>query len=126
MTPSSDKLVGLLATPQRLQIVAAVVLGARTPSEVATATGLAQADVVAGVTRLVRGGLISVDGAGFSLDPQVFGRAARAGASTAEPVDFGVSDPKVAAALRRYLVDEGLLGREHGVYWRTGGWVDVL
>jgi hypothetical protein len=29
-------------------------------------------------------------------------------------------------ALRRYLVDEGLLGREHGMYWRTGGWVDVL
>ncbi len=30
------------------------------------------------------------------------------------------------AALRRYLVDEGLLTREAGVYWRTGGWVDVL
>jgi hypothetical protein len=29
------------------------------------------------------------------------------------------------AALRRYLVDEGFLGRENGLYWRTGGWVDV-
>jgi hypothetical protein len=29
------------------------------------------------------------------------------------------------AALRRYLVDEGLLSREAGQYWRTGGWVDV-
>jgi hypothetical protein len=29
------------------------------------------------------------------------------------------------AALRRYLVDEGLLSREAGLYWRTGGWVDV-
>ena len=29
------------------------------------------------------------------------------------------------AALRRYLVDEGLLTREAGVYWRTGGRVDV-
>ncbi len=29
------------------------------------------------------------------------------------------------AALRRYLVDEGLLGREAGEYWRTGGWVDL-
>ncbi|HEV2781410.1 MAG TPA: DUF2087 domain-containing protein [Actinophytocola sp.] len=28
--------------------------------------------------------------------------------------------------LRRYLVDEGLLSRDHGVYWRSGGWVDVL
>ena len=29
------------------------------------------------------------------------------------------------AALRRYLVDEGFLAREAGVYWRTGGRVDV-
>ena len=29
------------------------------------------------------------------------------------------------AAVRRYLVDEGLLTREAGVYWRSGGWVDV-
>jgi biotin operon repressor len=29
------------------------------------------------------------------------------------------------AALRRYLVDGGFLDREQGVYWRTGGRVDV-
>lgn len=29
------------------------------------------------------------------------------------------------AALRRYLVDEGFLDRDHGIYWRTGGTVDV-
>jgi hypothetical protein len=29
------------------------------------------------------------------------------------------------AALRRYLVDEGLLTREAGIYWRSGGYVDV-
>src|SRR3954452_11259613 len=29
------------------------------------------------------------------------------------------------AALRRYLVDEGLLTRESGLYWRSGRWVDV-
>ena len=29
------------------------------------------------------------------------------------------------AALRRYLVDEGLLTRAAGVYWRSGGPVDV-
>lgn len=28
--------------------------------------------------------------------------------------------------VRRYLVDEGLLSRDHGVYWRSGGWVDIL
>jgi hypothetical protein len=29
------------------------------------------------------------------------------------------------AALRRHLVDGGFLSRDHGVYWRTGGRVDV-
>ena len=29
------------------------------------------------------------------------------------------------AALRRYLVDEGLLARDAGTYWRIGGTVDV-
>ena len=29
------------------------------------------------------------------------------------------------AALRRYLVDEGFLTRDHGVYWRSGGTVDL-
>jgi hypothetical protein len=28
-------------------------------------------------------------------------------------------------ALRRYLIDEGFLGRDAGVYWRIGGTVDV-
>lgn len=29
------------------------------------------------------------------------------------------------AALRRYLIDEDLMARDHGLYWRTGGYVDV-
>lgn len=29
------------------------------------------------------------------------------------------------AAIRRYLVDEGFLDRDHGDYWRTGGRVEV-
>jgi hypothetical protein len=28
-------------------------------------------------------------------------------------------------SLRRYLVDEDLMARENGLYWRTGGYVDV-
>lgn len=29
------------------------------------------------------------------------------------------------ASLRRYLVDEGFLDRDHGEYWRAGGRVDI-
>lgn len=28
-------------------------------------------------------------------------------------------------SLRRYLIDEGLMSRENGWYWRTGGPVEV-
>jgi hypothetical protein len=28
-------------------------------------------------------------------------------------------------SLRRYLIDAGLMERENGIYWRTGGYVDV-
>jgi hypothetical protein len=27
--------------------------------------------------------------------------------------------------LRRYLIDAGLMAREDGIYWRTGGYVAV-
>jgi hypothetical protein len=33
--------------------------------------------------------------------------------------------PRDWVSLRRYLIDEGLMSREGGWYWRTGGWVDV-
>jgi hypothetical protein len=29
------------------------------------------------------------------------------------------------ASLRRYLIDEELLARDHGVYWRVGGYVEI-
>jgi hypothetical protein len=29
------------------------------------------------------------------------------------------------ASLRRYLIDAGLLAREHGEYWRAGGRIDA-
>ena len=28
-------------------------------------------------------------------------------------------------SLRRYLIDTGLMAREGGIYWRTGGYVEV-
>jgi len=37
---------------------------------------------------------------------------------------LGAFHPDVAA-LRRYLVDEGFLERDQGVYWRAGGTVEV-
>jgi hypothetical protein len=179
--PKTDAtaLVGLLAEPERLRVVAAVVLGAVTPQQVADVTGLDQRSVAAALKRLHRGGLVSIVDGELRLDVAVFKETARAAAPEPDEDDHGVSDPGVAAvlrtfvrdgrlasipvprakrrivlehiaagfepgvryserdvdaalrawhddyaALRRYLVDEDLLGRAEGLYWRTGGWVD--
>lgn len=173
-------IVGLLADPARLKVVAALALGAATLEDVAAASGLPLKDVALSARRLARAGLLHRNGHALTLHPEVFGAAARAAAEAAPaPVplsddpaedavlsaflrngrltsipaqrtkrlvvlghlvrvfEAGVRYPERevnallavwhpdVAALRRYLVDEGLLTREAGVYWRTGGWVDV-
>jgi hypothetical protein len=173
-------IVGLLADPARLKVVAALALGAGTIEEVAAASGLPLRDVALAARRLARNGLIHRDGHVLALHTDRFAAAARAAAEAAPrpeplsddpaedavlsafvrngrlvsiPAQHGkrrvvldhlvrVFEPGVryperevnallavwhadVAALRRYLVDEGLLTREAGVYWRSGGPVDV-
>jgi hypothetical protein len=173
-----DALCGLLAEPERLSAFAAVVLGATTPSEVASAASLPARDAVRALRRLEQGGLVrTVEGKlvaetsafkdavreyaeppGAPLDPDQ-SRAAvlrafiRDGRLLQFPVahgklrivlehivacfEPGVRYPERAvdailrawhpdyASLRRYLIDEDLMTRESGVYWRTGGPVAV-
>jgi hypothetical protein len=174
------RIVGLLADPTRLKVVAALALGAGTIEEVAAASGLELKDVALAARRLARGGLVHRDGHVLELVTDRFAAAARAAAEAApapEPLsedpaesavlaafvrdgrlvsipaqqskrrvvlehlvrvfDVGVRYPERevnallavwhpdTAALRRYLVDEGLLSRSSGLYWRSGGWVDV-
>lgn len=174
-------LVGQLAEADRLRVVAAIVLGATTPSAVAERTGLSGDAVRIALTRLLRAGLVRTLGEELKVDESAFARAARAEAPASKPTDFGTTDPQVTrvlrafiadgrlvsipapgrkrrivleylaagfepgvrypeeqvnavlrawhpdyAALRRYLVEDGLLAREAGEYWRSGGWVDVL
>jgi hypothetical protein len=173
-------IVGLLADPTRLKVVAALAMGAGTIEEVAEASGLPLKDVALAARRLARAGLVDRDGHALLLHAERFGAAARAAAEAAPaPVPLSddpaqdavlsafvrngrltsipaqrskrlivldhlvrVFEPGVryperevnallavwhpdVAALRRYLVDEGLLTREAGVYWRIGGYVDV-
>lgn len=183
MTP--EVLVGLLAEPERLRVVAALVLGARSPSELIEATGLDQRDVGRALQRLETGGLITSAADGFTLDTAVFKDVARTAAPPRKAEDHGYADEQTESvirtfvrdgrllrlpaqrarrrtvlehvahtfepgtryseheidavlrawcaggtadhvSLRRHLVDEGLLTRAGGEYWRSGGWVDVL
>lgn len=173
-------IVGLLADPARLKVVAALALGAGTIEDVAHASGLPLRDVALAARRLARAGLVHRDGHALALHAELFGATARAAAEAApappplsgDPAEnavlttfvrdgrltsipaqrskrlvvldhlvrvfeAGVRYPERevnallavwhpdVAALRRYLVDEGLLTREAGVYWRTGGYVEV-
>lgn len=178
MTPNA--LVGLLAEPERLRVFAALVLGSRTPSELAAATSLAQRAVGRALQRLETGGLVSCDQSGCTVDVAVFKQVARDSAEQALPEDHGYADEHIEStvrtfvrsgrllrlpaqqsrrrvvlrhivqvlqpgiryaekeidvvlrahcdggevdhvALRRYLVVEGLLARDHGEYWRSDG-----
>ena len=173
-------IVGLLADPARLKVVAALALGSGTIEEVAEAAGLSLKDVALAARRLSRAGLVHRDGHLLALRPERFGEAARSAAATAPPAERLSADPAEdtvlrtflrggrlvsipaqhskrlvvlrhlvhvfepglryperevnallaawhpdVAALRRYLVDEGLLTRDAGIYWRSGGPVDV-
>jgi hypothetical protein len=180
-TLSSATIVGLLAAPVRLRVVAALALGAATPAEVAERTGLAEDEISTAATRLIRAGLVRAEAGHLVLDEPAFAVAARADAPGRPVESFGTTDPAITrvlrafiidgalttipapgrkrrivleylatafepgvryseaqvnailrswhedvAALRRYLVEDGLLSREQGEYWRSGGWVDVL
>jgi hypothetical protein len=170
-----ERLVGLLAEPRRLRVLAAVVLGAQTPTEVMERTGLTLRDVADALRRLSDGGLVSstpplvvrfdafvesvrsaaaARPAPEALDPDqaraavlrtflVDGRLVSIPAARSKrrvvlehivaAFEPGVRYPEREvdailrawhpdyAALRRYLVDEALLAREAGVYWRIGG-----
>ncbi len=170
MTP--DRLVGLLAEPERLRVLSAAVLGARTPAEIAAAADLDLRVVLKALRRLESGGLVSTGADGVVVNAELFKEVAGA-AVAAEPehedqvlrafvrggrlvrvptqaakrrtvlehvartFEPGRRYPEVDVnaalrawcedgeadhvALRRYLVDAGLLSRDAGLYWRSGG-----
>src|SRR4051795_10014266 len=76
-------LVGLLADPTRLKVVAALALGAGTLEEVAEATGLPLKDVALAARRLARAGPGARGRPAPELYASRFGEAARAAAEAA-------------------------------------------
>jgi hypothetical protein len=178
--PSTREIVGALAGPARLRVLAAVVLGARSVADVVAVTAQGQNEVATALRRLARAGLIAQTDAGWTVVEQTLQDAVRVETPAREPEDFGITDRRQLAVLRafirdgrlsampaqaskraivlehlatlfepghryaerevdsilravhpdyamlrRYLVEAQLLARDHGVYWRSGGWVDV-
>lgn len=176
VSPSPETLCGLLAEPERLRVLAAVVLGAATPAQIAATTGLPERQVAAALRRLQRGGLLHTGEHGLRAEAETFKQAVRAAQGSTKPEEPLDPDPARAAVLRsflrdgrlirlpaawakrrvvlehlaaafepgvkyperevdavlrawhpdhatlrRYLVDEQLMAREGGAYWRIGG-----
>lgn len=167
--------VGLLADEDRLAVVAALVLGARSGADIAERTGQTPKRALQALARLESGGLVRRhDDGGWSFETDVLREVMR----EASPSDVEEDEPNAVlrafvrsgrllsipmqrskrlvvldrlagefepgrrypeaqvnavlarwyddvAALRRYLVDEAFLSRDHGVYWRSGGTVDI-
>jgi hypothetical protein len=88
---------GLPAEPDRLRVVAAVALGARTVEDGRAVTGLEPRVA----WRLRRGGLGSTADGGVAVAVDAVKAAARAAAAEAE--DVGAADPATAAVLRAFV-----------------------
>src|SRR3954452_2846524 len=86
-------IVGLLADPVRLRVVAALALGAGTIEDVADAAGLSLKEVALAARRLARAGLVHRDGHTLALRAEQFGEAARAAAASVRPVEPLSADP---------------------------------
>lgn len=95
----SRRIVGLLADEQRRRIVAALVLADEpmVASAIAERAGVSLREAVDGIDRL--GGLLVDHGAMWTLDGEVFQRAARAEAAPPAPSDFGDQPLDVARVL---------------------------
>lgn len=178
----SRQLVGLLAEPERLRVVAALALDAGTVEEIVRATGLETRSVVDALDRLDNGGLAVQGSDGtWVLIESSFKHAARDDAPDSTPTGEHLDEPDThqpvldraivdgrlvhlptkrtkrlivlerlaqefepgeryserdvngilrrfhddTAMLRRHLVDEAMLDRADGEYWRIGGRIDI-
>jgi hypothetical protein len=103
---SPAEICRLLATDERLRVVAALALGATSREGLADATGLPPRDLIRSLNRLVSGGLVEADGkGGWWLRSAAFAEAARATADDGEQAqdDHGAADPREAAVLRVFM-----------------------
>ena len=75
MTAEAATLLGLLSDDDRLRVVAALALGARSPAEVAGSAGLDVPRAGRALARLTSGGLVEQEKDGYRLIPERFREA---------------------------------------------------
>jgi DNA-binding transcriptional ArsR family regulator len=173
---SPQRLVGLLAEPERRRVVAAMILGDLAVDDIARSADLSVRETVDALARLRDAGLVEAGSDGSFVLIEAHFKASAVAAAPEDVTDHGdapASDRRVldvafndgklvrwptkrskrlvvldylaqsfepgrrynerevngllrpfnddTATTRRYLVDEGLLDRSDGEYWRSGG-----
>jgi hypothetical protein len=101
--PTPRELLGLLAEEDRLRVVAALVLGATTPAEIAATSGLPPRAVIKALARLAGGGLVSVDASSsYRVRTEVLRDAAAQAKPEPEPWGPGAGG-ETDAVLSRFM-----------------------
>lgn len=103
MSSEAARLLGLLAEPDRLKVVAAIVLGARTVDAIAEAAALDPKAVEQAVARLTSGGLISGDRRALAVDFEELRAAVRSAAEEREAGEKLGLPPVASDVLRRFV-----------------------
>lgn len=106
---NADELAGLLSEPDRLRVVAALVLGATSAEEAAARAGLDVRTATRALVRLEAGGLVSTVGGSPVLNVAAFKDAARASAQRRPADEPDTGDPETDAVLRRFVVNGRLV-----------------
>ncbi|HZU74013.1 MAG TPA: DUF2087 domain-containing protein [Acidimicrobiales bacterium] len=103
--PAPEELVGLLADPRRLRLVAALIDGPKTAAVLAGASGASAREAAEHLGRLVRAGLVvEVEGA-FELVEEVFARSVQDAAANR----VGPLNDRDTQIIRRYFFRNRLL-----------------
>jgi hypothetical protein len=97
------RLLGLLAEPDRLKVVAAIVLGARTAEAIVDATRLEPKAVEQALARLTSGGLVSGERRNLVLDEEELRAAVRSAAEEREAGEKLGIPPVASEVLRRFV-----------------------
>lgn len=105
-TEEAARLLGVLADPERLKVAGALALGAWSVADVARLTGLPLKTIEHALSRLVAGGLVERDQAGYRLKMEDLQAAARASGEERRRAEAG---PEGAGAIVARFVKAGRL-----------------
>jgi hypothetical protein len=103
MSSEAARLLGLLAEPDRLKVVAAIVLGAHTVDQIVEVTELEPKAVEHALSRLTSGGLVGGDRRHLTIDEEELRAAVRSAAEAREAGEKLGLPPVASDVLRRFV-----------------------